>query len=147
VLDEVVEPLGEHVARDSEVALEVVEATHVDFSIPYVEEGRIAFSAPAAEWMLNPLGTVHGGVIATMLDSAVACAVHTTVPAGIGYTTLEIKVSYLRPVPADAGNLIAAGEVVHRGGTVATAEGRLTAESDGRLFAHATTTCMILRPR
>ena len=119
----------------------------VDFSIPHVEEGRIAFAAPTAEWMLNPLGTVHGGVITTMLDSAVGCAVHTTLPVGVGYTTLEIKVNFLRAVPADAGNLIAEGKVVHRGGTVATAEGRLTSESDGRLLAHATTTCLILKPR
>lgn len=119
----------------------------VDFSLPVVEEGRIAFSAPAAEWMLNPLGTVHGGIIATMLDSAMGSAVQTTLPAGVGYTTLEIKVNYLRGIPRDAGALLAEGTVIHRGGTIATAEGRLTSESDGRLLAHATTTCMILRPR
>lgn len=119
----------------------------VDFSLPLVEEGKIAFSAPTAEWMLNPLGSVHGGIIATMLDSCTGCAVQTTLPAGLGYTTLELKVNFVRGVAPDAGRLLATGEVLHRGGTVATAEGKLTAESDGRLLAHATATCLILRPR
>lgn len=119
----------------------------MDFSLPEVEEGRIVFRADAAPWMLNPIGSVHGGAIATMLDSCVGCAVHTTLPAGVGYTTLELKLNYVRGVAADAGPLLAEGTVIHRGGRVATAEGRLTAASDGRLLAHATTTCLILQPR
>jgi uncharacterized protein (TIGR00369 family) len=119
----------------------------MDFTIPEVEEGRIVFASTAAPWMLNPIGSVHGGAIATLLDSAVGCAVHTTLPAGVGYTTLELKVNFVRGVSVDAGELLAEGRVIHRGGTVATAEGRLTAASDGRLLAHATTTCLILAPR
>lgn len=119
----------------------------MDFSIPEVEVGRIVFASRAKPWMLNPIGSVHGGAIATLLDSAVGCAVHTTLPAGVGYTTLELKINYVRGVSVDAGELRAEGMVIHRGGTVATAEGRLTAASDGRLLAHATTTCLILQPR
>jgi uncharacterized protein (TIGR00369 family) len=117
------------------------------FTIPVVEHGHVVFAAEAAPWMLNPLGSVHGGAIATLLDSCVGCAVHTTLPVGVGYTTLELKLNYVRAVPAGAGELRAEGTVIHAGGTVATAEGRLTAASDGRLLAHATTTCLIMRPR
>lgn len=118
----------------------------LDFSLPVVEEGRIVFAADTAGWMLNPLGSVHGGMIATMLDSCVGCAVHTTLPAGVGYTTLELKINYVRGVPADAGELLAEGTVLHAGRTVATAEGKLTSAADGKLLAHATTTCLLLRP-
>lgn len=117
------------------------------FRIPVVEEGRIVFTADAAPFHLNPIGSIHGGVIATLLDSCVGCAVHTTLPVGVGYTTLELKINFVRSVSADDGELRAEGSVIHRGGQVATAEGRLTAASDGRLLAHATTTCMILKPR
>jgi uncharacterized protein (TIGR00369 family) len=119
----------------------------MDFTLPEVEEGRIVFASDAAPWMLNPIGSVHGGAIATMLDSAVGCAVHTTLPAGVGYTTLELKVNFIRGVSVDDGQLLAEGKVIHRGGTTAIAEGRLTAATDGRLLAYATTTCLILKPR
>jgi len=121
-------------------------AAAMDLAIPEIEEGRVVFAADAAPWMLNPLGSVHGGAIATLLDSAVGCAVHTTLPVGVGYTTLELKVNYVRGIPADGGTLLAEGTVIHRGGRVATAEARLTSAADGRLFAHATTTCLILQP-
>jgi uncharacterized protein (TIGR00369 family) len=117
------------------------------FSVPLGEEGRVIFAAHAAPWMLTPLGSVHGGAISTLLDSCVGCAIHTTLPVGVGYTTLELKINFVRGVAADAGELLAEGNVIHAGGTVATAEGRLTAASDGRLLAHATTTCLILKPR
>ncbi|MCW2958728.1 MAG: hypothetical protein JWP18_1531 [Solirubrobacterales bacterium] len=119
----------------------------MDFTLPVVEEGRIIFASDAAPWMLNPIGSVHGGAIATMLDSAVGCAVHTTLQAGVGYTTLELKVNYIRGVRVGDGRLLAEGKVIHRGGTTAIAEGRLTAADDGRLLAFATTTCLILAPR
>ncbi|WP_354697958.1 hypothetical protein DSM112329_03617 [Paraconexibacter sp. AEG42_29] len=115
--------------------------------VPVVEEGRVVFAADAAPWMLNPIGSIHGGAIATLLDSCVGCAIHTTLPVGVGYTTLELKINFVRGVSADDGELQAEGKVIHRGGTVATAEGRLVAASDGRLLAHATTTCLILKPR
>jgi len=90
----------------------------------------------------NPLGTVHGGWFATLLDSAVGCAVHSTLPAGKAYTTLELKLNIVRAL-TDAVPLVRAeGKVLHAGRQVATAEGRLVGP-DGRLYAHATTTCLI----
>jgi uncharacterized protein (TIGR00369 family) len=88
-------------------------------------------------------GTVHGGLAATLLDSAMGCAVHSTLPDGSGYTTLELKVNYTRPITVATGRILCEGTVVHRGGRVATAEGRLWAERSGKLLAHGTTTCLI----
>ena len=110
------------------------------FDIPEASEGHARFSIRAGEEHYNPIGVVHGGVGATLLDSAMGCAVHTTLPAGVGYTTLELKVNYIRGVRVDAGRLLAEGTVIHRGGTTAIAEGRLTSAADGRLLAFATTT-------
>jgi uncharacterized protein (TIGR00369 family) len=104
--------------------------------------GRTVFQGIPAIAHYNPLGSVHGGWIAAMLDSAVGCAVHSTLPAGKGYTTLELKVNYVRAVTADAGPLRAEGKVIHVGGQIATAEGRLY-DAAGKLYAHATTTCLI----
>ncbi|GAA0219635.1 PaaI family thioesterase [Cryptosporangium japonicum] len=108
------------------------------------DEGRVVFTLDTKPDFSNPLGTVHGGIHATLLDSAMGCAVHTTLPAGVGYTTLELKVNYVKAITLDAGTLTCVGEVIHVGGRVATAEGRLT-DSAGRLLAHGTTTCMIFR--
>ena len=108
------------------------------------EEGRVVFTLDTRPEFANPLGTVHGGIHATLLDSAMGCAVHTTLPAGVGYTTLELKVNYIKAITLDAGTLTCVGEVIHVGGRVATAEGRVT-DSAGKLLAHATTTCMIFR--
>ena len=108
------------------------------------DEGRVVFSLEAKPEFANPLGTVHGGIHATLLDSAMGCAVHTTLPAGVGYTTLELKVNYVKAISLDAGTLTCVGQVIHVGGRVATAEGRVT-DSAGRLLAHATTTCLIFR--
>ena len=108
-----------------------------------VEEGRATFVMDAAEEHLNPLGTVHGGMLTTLLDSAMGCAVHTTLPAGASYTTVELKVNFLRPVfPGDA-RLRAEGRVVHRGSTIALAEAQIVDETTGKLIAHATSTCLI----
>ena len=90
----------------------------------------------------NPLGTVHGGWIATLLDSCVGCAVHTTLPAGKAYTTAELKVNYVRAVTATVPLLRAIGTTIHVGGRMATADGRLVGP-DGKLYAHASTTCFI----
>jgi uncharacterized protein (TIGR00369 family) len=90
----------------------------------------------------NPLGTVHGGWFCTLLDSALGCAVHTTLPAGKAYTTLEIKVNMVRPLTNAIPLVRAEGKVIHTGKQVATAEGRIVG-SDGKLYAHATTTCLI----
>lgn len=92
----------------------------------------------------NPIGVVHGGVAATLLDSAMGCAVHSTLPAGAGYTTLEIIVNYLRPLTVATGPVRCEAKVIHLGGRTATAEGRIE-DDRGRLYAHGTTTCMIFR--
>jgi uncharacterized protein (TIGR00369 family) len=107
-------------------------------------DGRAVFSVTPAEYHYNPIGVVHGGLAATLLDSAMGCAVHSTLPAGVGYTTLEVKVNFARPMTRDTGRVICEAEVVHRGKTVATAEGRITAEETGKLIAHGTTTCLLL---
>jgi uncharacterized protein (TIGR00369 family) len=90
----------------------------------------------------NPLGTVHGGWFATLLDSAVGCAVHTTLPAGKAYTTAELKINIVRPLTDKVPLVRAVGTVIHVGGRMATADGRLTGP-DGKLYAHASTTCFI----
>ncbi|GAA4823232.1 PaaI family thioesterase [Tomitella cavernea] len=108
-----------------------------------VDFGSVAFSLDTRPDFANPLGTVHGGIAATMLDSAMGCAVHTTLPAGTGYTTLELKVNYVRSVSTDGRTLTATGAVIHPGRRTATAEGKVH-DQDGKLVAHGTTTCMIL---
>jgi uncharacterized protein (TIGR00369 family) len=110
-----------------------------------VEPGRVVISAQTRPDFANPLGTVHGGVAATLLDSVMGGAVHTTLPAGVSYTTLEIKVNYVRMAHTDGRTLTAEGTVVHTGRRTATAAGKVT-DDQGKLVAHATTTCLILHP-
>ncbi len=107
-----------------------------------VAEGRAVFAGVPEEYHYNPIGLVHGGLAMTLLDSAMGCAVQTTLPAGAGYTTLEVKVNFVRPITRDTGRVRCEAEVVHRGRTVATAEGRVVAERTGKLLAHGTTTCL-----
>ncbi len=114
----------------------------IGFDLAEVGKGRAVFEGTPALRHYNPLGTVHGGYAATLLDSCMGCAVHTTLPKGTGYTTLEFKVSLLRPITADTGLVRAEGHVISSGRRVATAEGRLT-DASGRLLAHATTTCLV----
>ncbi|HSZ05612.1 MAG TPA: PaaI family thioesterase [Solirubrobacteraceae bacterium] len=116
----------------------------LDFTIVEVDEGRAVFAMEPAEWMYNPIGSVHGGVAATLLDSCMGCAVHTTLPAGVAYTTADLQVRYIRAMGGATGRVLAEGRVVHRGRRTATAEGRLFAESDETLIAHGTTGCVIL---
>jgi uncharacterized protein (TIGR00369 family) len=106
------------------------------------EEGRVRVLMTAHEYHYNPLGTVHGGVISTLLDTAAACAVHTTLPAGFGYTSLDLNVKFLRPVTVESGQLRCEGTVVNRGRTTALSEARLY-DGAGRLVAHATSTCLL----
>lgn len=117
----------------------------MNFGLKEVGDGRIIFTMQPEEYHFNPIGTVHGGVIATILDSAMACAVHTKLPVGGNYTSLEIKVNYIRPILADTGPLECVGEVIHMGRRMATAEGKLVG-ADGKLYAHGTTTCMVFLP-
>ena len=107
-----------------------------------IEDGRAVFEAIPDERFFNPLGTIHGGWTCGVLDSAMACAVHSILRAGQGYTTLELKVHLVRAVMPSAGRLICEGRLVHRGGTVATSEAHLR-DSDGKLYAHGTETCLI----
>ncbi len=114
----------------------------LDFIPVHMEPGIAIFQGKPQLRHYNPLGTVHGGWFCTLLDSAVGCAVHTTLPAGKGYTTLELKVNMLRPLTEAVPLVRAEGKVIHAGRQVATAEGRIIGP-DGRLYAHATTTCML----
>jgi uncharacterized protein (TIGR00369 family) len=115
------------------------------FDLVDVTDGTAAFRYRPDARHRNPLGTVHGGVAMTLLDSAAGAAVHSTLSTGCGYATLETKVNLVRAVRPTTGTLIAEGTVVHRGRTVATAESRLVG-ADGTLYAHATSTCLILDP-
>lgn len=108
----------------------------------HIEPGIAVFQGRPNESHYNPLGTVHGGWFATLLDSAVGCAVHSTLPAGKGYTTLELNVNMLRALSTDVPLVRAEGRVVHGGRQVAMAEGQIVGP-DGKIYAHATTTCLL----
>ena len=108
------------------------------------EPGRVVVEMPAADFHYNPLGTVHGGVISTLLDTAAACAVHTTLAVGELYTSVDLTVKFLRPVTVESGLLTCEGTVIQRGRRTALAQAQLTDQA-GRLVAHATSTCMIMR--
>jgi acyl-CoA thioesterase len=118
--------------------------TLLGLSIDELEFGQVTMSLQTRPDFANPLGTLHGGICATLLDSAMGCAVHTTLEAGVGYGTLELKVNYIRSVPVDGVKLIATANTIHVGRKTATAEGRVH-DPDGRLVAHGTTTCIIHR--
>ena len=107
------------------------------------EEGRVVFIATPGHEHYNPIGSVHGGFAATLLDSAMGCAVQSTLPAGTGYTTLELSVNYVRPMSADTGLVRVEGTLVHGGRRTATAEGRMVSAQSGKLLAHGKTTCLI----
>lgn len=109
-----------------------------------LKRGEATFALDPAEKHYNPLGTFHGGVAATMLDTAMGCAVHTTLPAGASYTTSNIDCRYIRTVTVETGTVLAIGTVLHTGRRTATAEGRLVAERDGKLLATATSTLLVL---
>lgn len=110
------------------------------------EEGRVVFEVEPQEYHYNPIGVVHGGVASTLCDSAMACAVHSTLPAGTGYTTLELKVNFVRALTRETGRVTCEGRIIHVGGRVATAEARVV-DAEGRLYAHATSTCLVIRER
>ncbi len=116
----------------------------IGFGFVEVEEGRVVFECEPAEYHYNPIGSVHGGLACTLFDSAMGCAIQTELPAGVGYTTVELKVNFLRPITTQTGRLLCEGNTIHVGGRIATAEARLT-DASGKLYGHATTTCMIFR--
>ncbi len=114
----------------------------LDFALMEVGEGRAVFQGTPGPAHLNPLGTIHGGWYATLLDSALGCAVHTMMPLGRGYTTAELGVNLVRAINTKAPRVRAEGKVIHCGRQLATAEARLYGP-DGTLYAHATTTCLV----
>ena len=109
-----------------------------------VEEGRALFAVEPDERHYNGLGIAHGGLAATLLDSALGCAINTAMPAGRVFTTLEMKVNYVRPMRRETGEVRCEAEVLHAGGRVATAAGRIL-DASGKLYAHGTATCMLFR--
>lgn len=120
-------------------------AALMNFELVELSEGHAVFAVEPAEYHYNPIGVVHGGLAATLLDSATGCAVHSTLPAGASYTTLEIKVNFVRAMNAETGRVRAEAKLIHLGRKTATAEGRIVDEA-GKLYAHGTTTCLIVRP-
>jgi uncharacterized protein (TIGR00369 family) len=113
------------------------------FELTSVEEGQVEFRLIPGEYLCNPMGAVHGGVACTLLDSAMSCAVLSTLDEKHAFTTVDLTVHLTRAISPESGPLIAVGKLVHRGSRIVTAEGRLVDEQ-GRLFAHATTTCLVL---
>lgn len=120
-------------------------SSHVGLEFVSVAEGDVVMTAQPDESHYNPIGSVHGGFFATVLDSVCGCAVHSTLPAGVGYTSLEIKVSFLRPITAGTGAVTAHGWVTRRGKTAAFAEADIR-DSDGKVLATASSTCLIIHP-
>ncbi len=117
-------------------------ASHFSMEVVEVDHGSITFRCQPDESHYNPIGTVHGGVVCTLLDSVLGCATHTTLPAGMGYTSIEIKVNYLRPVTKDSGPLTCTGRVTKPGRRVAFAEGEVV-DKDGRVVASASGSLLV----
>jgi uncharacterized protein (TIGR00369 family) len=126
---------------DGSLPLPSFQAT-LDYVLVEVAEGRVVFEGRSGEYLANPLGGVHGGYYAGMLDSAMGCAIHSRLPAGYAYTTLEFKLNMVRALPMDGRAIRAIGEVIHPGRKIATSEARLVDVND-KLYAHATCTCLI----
>jgi uncharacterized protein (TIGR00369 family) len=120
-------------------------ASTLGFTLAEVEPGRAVFTGVPHRYVYNPLGGVHGGWAATLLDSAMGCAVHSTLPAGKGYATTDLAIHLVRGLSEKSGTIRCEARVIHTGGSIATAEGRLV-DGSGALYAHATTTCLILTP-
>ncbi len=127
--------------RDGRLPAAPIGAT-LGFHLDVVEEGRAVFSLDPGEHHYNPIGSVHGGVFATLLDSAAGCAVHSTLPAGIGYTSIDLNVRFVRGITASTGRITAEGRVLNQGRRLALAEATLT-DAGGRLLATATSSCLL----
>jgi uncharacterized protein (TIGR00369 family) len=126
---------------DGTLPLNTIART-LGYEVAEAESGRVVVTAEPRDTHLNPAGTVHGGLAATILDSCMGLAIQSTLEKGIGSTTLEFKVSFVRPITPETGLIKAEGTVISRGRRVGTAEGRVT-DSKGRLLVHGTTTCLI----
>jgi uncharacterized protein (TIGR00369 family) len=127
--------------RDGDLPAPPILST-VGFELEEVEEGRVVFALEPGEHHYNPIGSVHGGVYATVLDSATGCAVHSVLPAGVGYTSLDLNVKFLRGMTVETGRAVCEGRVVQRGRRTALAEATLN-DARGRLLATATSTCLL----
>ncbi len=112
------------------------------FRLISVEKGRVRFEGEPQPRHYNPIGSVHGGFALALLDSALACAVHSTLTKGEGYTSLELKLNFVRPITSQTGPIVAEGRILHRGRSIGTSEGEIK-DRAGKIYAHATTTCMI----
>lgn len=121
-------------------------AVLLDMGPVEIEEGRVVFSGRPGEEHYNPIGVVHGGYASTVLDSALGCSVHTTLPAGTAYTSLSLEVKYIRPITRGTGVILCESEVTFRGRRQAIAEAHLTAADTGKLLASGTSTCLIMGP-
>jgi uncharacterized protein (TIGR00369 family) len=119
-------------------------AALLGMEIDEVAPGRAVFSMLSEEVHENPMGTMHGGIVATLVDTAMGCALSSQLPAGDAFTTLELKTNFVRAITPATGRIYAEGSVIHSGGRVATTEARVH-DADGTLYAHATSTCLILR--
>src|SRR5687768_11943776 len=111
-------------------------AALLNFTLIEIGEGHAVFGVVPAEYHYNPIGVVHGGLAATLLDSAMGCAIQSTLPAGAGYTTLELKTNYVRPMTRETGRVLCEATVIHTGSRIATAEGRVYVDATGKLIAH-----------
>lgn len=129
---------------DGRVPLPPIMST-LDISSFSFEEGRVVFRLTPQEFHYNPLGSVHGGVYAALLDTACGCSVHTKLPAGVFYTSLDLSVKFLRPVSIATGEITAEGTVVHLGHRTALAEARIL-DADRKIYATANSSCLIMRP-
>jgi uncharacterized protein (TIGR00369 family) len=118
----------------------------LNFRLLEVDPGRVVFGAVPARAHYNGLGVVHGGLAATLLDSALGCAINTLAPPGKVFTTLELTINFTRPLTRDVGPVRCEARVIHLGSRVATAEGRVV-DAHGKLYAHGTTTCIVVAPR
>ncbi len=116
----------------------------LDIKIGTLAKGQVTFTFLPQEFHYNPIGTVHGGVITTILDSAMGCSLHTLLPAGTVYTTLEIKVNFIKAITIKSGELTATGKVLHNGSRTALTDAQLTG-ADGTVYAHATSTCLVMK--
>jgi uncharacterized protein (TIGR00369 family) len=121
-------------------------AALLGMSVVQVEPGQVTFGLDVGEYLYNPIGSVHGGVFCTLLDSAMGCAVHASLDRGQAYTTLELKVNLVKALTVKTPSVVATGQVISAGRRVITASGQITGP-DGTLYAHGTTTCLVLEPR
>jgi uncharacterized protein (TIGR00369 family) len=128
--------------RDEQLPQPTIQAA-LDYRLVEVEEGRVVFRGAPQEFLLNPLGSVHGAYYAALLDSALGCAIHSLLPAGTVYTTLEYKINMVRGMTPATGEVLAEGRVIHPGRRIATSEAEIR-DTSGKLYGHGTCACMIM---